>query len=69
MIVQLHLEIDSSLSFVEAHDISALVQKTIEANLAECIATIHADPYDASEKKVRDLCRHDTLKLEGNDVS
>ncbi|MDP7039514.1 MAG: cation diffusion facilitator family transporter [Myxococcota bacterium] len=68
-IVQLHLEIDSSLSFVEAHDISALVQKTIEANLAECIATIHADPYDANEKKVRDLCRHDTLKLEGNDVS
>jgi len=68
-IVQLHLEIDSSLSFVQAHDISALVQKTIEANLAECIATIHADPYDANEKKVRDLCRHDTLKLEGNDVS
>ena len=68
-IVQLHLEIDASLSFVEAHDISAQVQKTIETNLAECIATIHADPYDANTKRVRDLCNHDTLKLEGNKIS
>ena len=64
IIVQMHLEIDSSLSFIEAHDISAKVQEAIENTLGDCIATIHADPYDAKDKNRKDLCHHGTIGLE-----
>ena len=42
--VDLHLEIQRDLSFVEAHDLAEEVSKVIQSNLPRCQVIVHADP-------------------------
>ncbi len=58
VVLDLHVEILASLSFVEAHDVTVRVQHAIEEELGDCIATIHADPYSAPGHPLNDSCSH-----------
>jgi ferrous-iron efflux pump FieF len=57
-IIDLHLEVRADLSFIEAHEVTAKVQTAIEAELGDCIATIHPDPYAAPGVPKADGCHH-----------
>jgi cation diffusion facilitator family transporter len=41
--ISLHVQVDNDMSLIKAHDISELVERTIEANM-ECKATVHIEP-------------------------
>jgi ferrous-iron efflux pump FieF len=45
--VQMHLEIDATLSFRDAHRLVELVVRDLTAALPNAIVTIHADPHPA----------------------
>jgi ferrous-iron efflux pump FieF len=42
--LELHLDLDRSMSFVEAHDLSEEVAEAIERALPNSTLTVHADP-------------------------
>ncbi|MBI3179331.1 MAG: cation transporter [Deltaproteobacteria bacterium] len=58
VVVDLHLEVRASLSFVEAHRVTSVVQAAIEEVLGDAIVTIHPDPALAPGKLADDVCRH-----------
>jgi ferrous-iron efflux pump FieF len=43
--VVVHVEIDRNVSFLEAHRLAEAVTREIEEGLANCRATVHADPW------------------------
>ncbi|HBF23126.1 MAG TPA: divalent metal cation transporter FieF [Planctomycetes bacterium] len=43
--IEIHLDIDRNLSFVEAHDLSEEVGEALEAAVPRCQVTVHADPF------------------------
>lgn len=42
--VELHLDLNRDLSFVEAHDLGEQVRVAVERALPNCMVTVHADP-------------------------
>jgi divalent metal cation (Fe/Co/Zn/Cd) transporter len=62
MIMSLHIEIEESLSFIEAHQISEQVDKTLTQQLGAYV-TVHYDPvmertplYQDIEQKIKRFC-------------
>jgi len=46
--LELHLDLDSKLSFTESHDLSEKVGKAIEETVPHCEVTVHADPLEGN---------------------
>jgi ferrous-iron efflux pump FieF len=42
--IQIHIELDKNMSFMEAHDISHKLEDDIERNIKDCEIVIHKDP-------------------------
>ena len=52
--VQFHLELDDTLTIIEAHDISDEVEELMKAHFPKTETIIHIDPKSLYEKKPRE---------------
>ncbi len=58
VVIDLHLEVKASLSFIEAHRVTSMAQAAIEETLGDAIVTIHADPAHGPGQLADDICHH-----------
>ena len=49
--IQFHLELDPSLSLIEAHEISDEVEIAVQSGFPQAQVIIHADPFGVDEKR------------------
>ncbi len=56
IVVALHLEVEGSLSFTDAHRVTVLAQQAIERELGDSITLIHPDPYAGPGRPLDPTC-------------